>query len=54
MLQQSAPEALHPMEGTQAGAAHEELQPVRRSHVVESCGELSPMGRTPEWSRRRV
>ena len=30
-------------EGTHAGAVHEEMQPVGRSHVGEVCGELSPM-----------
>jgi len=28
---------------THAGAVREELQPVGRTHVVEICGQLSPM-----------
>jgi len=37
MLEQSAPEGLHPMERTHAGAVCEGLQPVRRTHVREVC-----------------
>ncbi|GAB0187733.1 hypothetical protein GRJ2_001238600 [Grus japonensis] len=53
-LEQSAPEGLHPVEGTHAGAVGEELQPVGRSHVGEVGGGLSPVGGTPCWSRGKV
>jgi len=43
MLEQPVPEGLHPVEGTHAGAVHEELQPMGRTHIVEVCGELSPV-----------
>jgi len=46
-LEQSVPEALHPMEGTCARAVGEELQPMGRTHIVEVCGGLSPVGGTP-------
>ena len=50
MLEQSVPEGLHPVEGhmTHAGAVHEELQPMGRTHFGEVCGGLSPMGRSPQ------
>jgi len=48
MLEQSFPEGLHPVEGTHAGAVHEELQPVGRTHL----GEVH--GGTPSWNRVRV
>jgi len=54
MLEQPVPEGLHPMEGTNAGAVHEELQPMGRSHIGEVCGELSPVRSTSYWSRGRV
>jgi len=54
MLEQPVPEGLHPMEGTHAGAAHEELQPVGMTHVGEVHGGLSPTGGTSPWSRVRV
>ena len=50
-LEQSAPEGLHAVEGTHAGAVCEQLQPMGRTHVGEVCGGLSPMGGTPQWSR---
>jgi len=45
--------------GAHTGADHEEPagdheQPAGRTHVGEVCGELSPMGETPHWSRGRV
>ncbi|GAB0181827.1 zinc finger and BTB domain-containing protein 5 [Grus japonensis] len=43
MLEQSAPEGLHPMEGTHTGAVHEELQPMGRTDVGEVHGGLSPV-----------
>ncbi|GAB0179705.1 zinc finger and BTB domain-containing protein 5 [Grus japonensis] len=46
-LEQSAPEGLHPVEGTHTGAVREKLQPVGRTHVGEVHGELSPLGGTP-------
>jgi len=46
MLEQPVPEALHPVEGTHAGAVCEELQPVGSTHVGEVCGVLSPVRRT--------
>ncbi|GAB0187278.1 hypothetical protein GRJ2_001193100 [Grus japonensis] len=52
-LEQSVPEGLHLMEETHAGAVHEELQPVGRTHI-EVHGGLSPMGGTPCWSRGGV
>jgi len=42
---------MRPVERTHAGAAHEELQPVRRTDIGEVGGRLSPMGGTPCWSR---
>ncbi|GAB0183450.1 AN1-type zinc finger protein 5-like [Grus japonensis] len=45
-LEQFAPEGLHPMEGTHAGAVCEELQPMGRTHIGEVHGGLSPMGGT--------
>jgi len=54
MLEQSAPEGLHPIEGTHAGAVREELQPVGRTHVGVAHGQLSPMGGTPQWGRGGV
>ncbi|GAB0190616.1 zinc finger and BTB domain-containing protein 5 [Grus japonensis] len=48
MLEQSAPEGLHPMGETHAGAVCEELQPVGRTHVGEVGGGLSPVGGTPQ------
>ncbi|GAB0183427.1 hypothetical protein GRJ2_000808000 [Grus japonensis] len=53
-LEQSAPEGLRFVEGTHAGAVHEELQPMGRTHVGEVCGGLSAMGGTPCWSRGRM
>jgi len=41
-VEQPVPEGLHPMEGTHAGAVHEELQLVGRTHIGEVCDELSP------------
>ena len=52
MLEQ--PEGLNPVEGTHAGAVHEELQPMGRTHVGEDCGELSSVRGTSRWSRGRV
>ncbi|KAK4818051.1 LOW QUALITY PROTEIN: hypothetical protein QYF61_004578 [Mycteria americana] len=43
-----------PVEGTHAGAVHEELQPMGRTHVGAVHGELPPIGVTPRWSRGRV
>jgi len=36
------------------GAVREELQPMGRTYVGEVCGELSPVGGTPRWSRVRA
>jgi len=47
MLEQLAPEGLHPMEGTYAGAVCEELQPLGRIHFGEAHGRLPPVGETP-------
>ncbi|GAB0205817.1 zinc finger and BTB domain-containing protein 5 [Grus japonensis] len=51
MLEQFAPEGLHPMEETHTGAVGEELQPMGRTHVGEVGGGLSPVRGTPCWSR---
>jgi len=48
MLEQPVPEGLHPVEGTQAGAVCEELQPVGRTHVREVHGGLSQNHRITE------
>ena len=40
--------------GTHAGAVGEELQPVGRTNVGEVRGGLTPVGRTPHWSKGRV
>jgi len=53
-LEQLVPLGLHPVEGTHAGAVHEELQPVGRTHVGELCEELSPVTGSSRWSRGRV
>jgi len=42
------------METTLVGAVREDLQPVGKTSIGEDHGELSPMGRTPCWSRGRV
>lgn len=39
---QSVPEGLQPMEGSHAGALHEELQPTGRAHVGRICRGPSP------------
>jgi len=39
------------VEGTHAGAVHEELQPMGRTHIGEVCGELSPVRGTSRCSR---
>ena len=54
MLEQCAPEGLHTMERTHAGAVCEELQPVGMTHVGEVHEGLYPVGGTPCWSRERV
>ena len=43
-LEQSVPEGLQLVEGTHAGAVHEELQPMGRTYVGEVLGGLSPVG----------
>jgi len=53
MLEQPVPEGLHPVEGTHAGAVHEELQPVGRTQAGEVCGELSPMRGTFTLEQRK-
>jgi len=45
-LEQPVPEGLHLMEGTHAGAVHEELQPMGRTHAGAAHGELSPVRET--------
>jgi len=45
-LEQTVPEGLHPVEGTHAGACHEELHPMRRTHAGAVCEELQPVGRS--------
>ncbi|GAB0208833.1 hypothetical protein GRJ2_003349000 [Grus japonensis] len=50
-LEQSAPEGLHPVGETHAGAVHEGLQPVGRTHIGEVCGGLSPMRGIPHCWR---
>jgi len=47
-LEQRVPEGWHPVEGNFAGAVHEELQLVGRTHAGEVCGELSPVTGTSE------
>jgi len=42
------------MEGTHSGAVSEELQTMGRTRVGEVCGELSPVGGNPCWSKGRV
>ena len=37
-----------------AGAVHEDLQPMARTHIGEVCGELSPVRGTSHWSRGRM
>ena len=54
MLEQSAPEGLHPVEGSHAGAVCEELQTVGRIHAGEVHGGLSSVGGTSCWSRGSV
>jgi len=41
------------VERTHPGAVCEELQPLRKTHIEEVHGGLSPMAGTPQWSRRR-
>lgn len=45
MLEQSVPEGLLSLEGTSAGAAHEELHPMGRTQIGAVHGGLSPVGR---------
>lgn len=52
--EQSDPGALPPVEGTQARAVSEELQPMGSTHVGEVDERLSLLGITPWWSRGRV
>lgn len=40
------------LQRTHTGEACEELQPMRRTHVVQVQGGLSPVGGTPHQSRR--
>lgn len=47
MLDHTVSEGLHLVKGTQAGAGHEELQSVTRTHAEKVCKELSPVGGTP-------
>jgi len=54
MLEQSVSDGLHSMEGTHAGAVHEELHHVGRTHAAVVHQELSPMGGTPRWSSGNV
>lgn len=49
-LKQSAPEGVP--QRIQAGADCEELQPLRRTHVGEVHGVLSPVRGTTHWNRR--
>lgn len=53
-LEQPAPEGLHSVEGTRAGAAQEELQPVEGIYIGEVCGGLISVGVTPHWNRGRA
>jgi len=46
MLEESVPARLHPVDGPHR-TAHEELQPLGRTHIGEVCGELYCLGRTP-------
>jgi len=46
-----APEGVHPMKRTRAGAVLEELQPMERTNSGEVCEGLYPAGETPHWSR---
>jgi len=41
------------MEGTHAGAVHQELQPTGKTYVGEVHGELYPVGATPCWKSVR-
>lgn len=47
MLEYAVSEGLHLLEGTQAGAGHEELQPATRTHTEKVCRELSAVSGTP-------